>query len=47
MSHGTSDPEGVQLIFRSAIGGVENHLRKKDILSASVLFNGNAQAIVA
>ena len=38
MSQGASDPEGVLLQFRGAIGGVENHLRTSDLLSASVLF---------
>ena len=38
MSQGASDPEGVLLQFRGAIGGVENHLRTGDLLSASVLF---------
>ena len=34
MSQGVSDPEGVLLNFRGAIGGIENHLRTGDILSA-------------
>ena len=38
MSQGVSDPEGVLLNFRGAIGGIENHLRTGDILSASILF---------
>ena len=38
MSQGASDPEGVLLSFRGAIGGIENHLRTGEILSASVLF---------
>lgn len=38
MSQGTSDPEGALLTFRGAIGGIENHLRTDDLLSATVLF---------
>lgn len=38
MSQGATDPEGVLLQFRGAIGGIENHLRTGDLLSASVLF---------
>lgn len=38
MIQGASDPEGVLLSFRGAIGGIENHLRTGDILSASLLF---------
>lgn len=38
MSQGTSDPGGALLTFRGAIGGIENHLRTDDLLSATVLF---------
>ncbi|MBQ9230743.1 MAG: hypothetical protein IJ190_06110 [Prevotella sp.] len=38
MSQGASDLEGVFLQFRGAIGAIENHLRKGDVLSASLLF---------
>lgn len=38
MSQGASDSEGVLLNFRGAIGGIENHLRTGDLLSASILF---------
>ena len=38
MSQGASDTEGVLLQFHGAIGGIENHLRTGDLLSASMLF---------
>lgn len=38
MSQGVSDPEGALLSFRGAVGGIENHLRTGDLLSATVLF---------
>lgn len=38
MSQGVSDPEGVLLQFQGAIGGIENHLRTGDLLSAGMLF---------